>query len=56
MIKMLYALIAIAVMFGANFLITYARSLDKGWLRGILSLVAYSLWLPIIIFAWAALM
>jgi hypothetical protein len=56
MIKMFYALLAIALMFAANFLITFARSLEKGWWRRVLTVVAFTLWIPIIIFVLGALL
>jgi hypothetical protein len=55
MLKMFYALLAISLMFAANFIITYARSLDKGLWRKILTIVAFLLWIPIIIFVFGAL-
>jgi hypothetical protein len=55
MIKMLYAMLAIVLMFAANFLITYARSLDQGVWRRVLTIIAFSLWIPIIIFVLGSL-
>lgn len=55
MMKMFYALLGITFMFLANFLITYARSLDKGLWRTVLTIVAFLLWIPIILFVFVAL-
>ncbi|ULO09300.1 DUF2768 family protein [Paenibacillus sp. 19GGS1-52] len=41
MTKMWLSLIAILIMGLSVFLITFARSKTKGWLRGVLSLVAF---------------
>lgn len=49
MIKMMYALIAIVLMFLANFLIIYARSRPKGWLRISISIIAFMMLIPIVI-------
>lgn len=46
MVKMLYAFIAILLMFIANFSITYARKLKKGVIRSLISIFAFLLLIP----------
>jgi lipopolysaccharide export LptBFGC system permease protein LptF len=56
MISMLYALLAIALMFLANLLIISARRREKGWVRTLMSVCAYLLLPPIFLFALIALL
>ena len=54
--SMVFALLAIALMFAANFLILTARRREKGWVRTLLSIFAFLLLPPIFFFALIALL
>lgn len=56
MMSMFFALLAIALMFIANFLIITARRREKGWVRMLLSICAFLLLPPIFFFALIALL
>lgn len=56
MTSMFFALLAIALMFVANFLIMTARRREKGWVRTLLSICAFLLLPPIFFFALIALL
>lgn len=56
MMSMFFALLAIALMFIANFLIITARRREKGWVRTLLSICAFLLLPPIFFFALIALL
>lgn len=53
--KMLFALLAIFLMFVANLLIVTARRRFRGWLRWLLSGIAYLMLIPILLFSLIAL-
>jgi hypothetical protein len=48
--KMWASFVAIGLMAGASFLITFARNRTKGVLRVVLSIIAFLLFLPILVY------
>ncbi|TBL79763.1 DUF2768 family protein [Paenibacillus thalictri] len=48
--KMWASFIAIGLMLVASGIITVARSKTKGWLRVVLSIIAFLLFLPIVVY------
>jgi hypothetical protein len=48
--KMWASFVAIGLMVVASLLITYARTRTTGWLRAVLSAVAFLLFVPILIY------
>jgi hypothetical protein len=48
--KMWASFVAIALMAGASFLISYARSRTKGFIRIILSAIAFLMFVPILLY------
>lgn len=48
--KMWASFVAIGLMILASFIITYARTRTKGFLRIVLSLIAFILFIPIVIY------
>jgi len=47
--KMWASFYAIGLMLGASVLITYARAKTKGWIRFVLSFIAFLMFIPIVI-------
>ncbi|SFK92125.1 Protein of unknown function [Paenibacillus sp. 1_12] len=48
--KMWASFVAIGLMAGASFLISYARNRTKGFLRIILSVIAFLMFVPILLY------
>ncbi len=48
--KMWASFVAIGLMVVASLLISFARTRTKGWLRFVLSLIAFLLFIPILIY------
>lgn len=53
--KMWASFVAMGLMVAASFLISYARSRPNGWLRGVLSLIAFLMFIPILLFMLSSL-
>ncbi|WP_279615901.1 DUF2768 family protein [Paenibacillus pectinilyticus] len=47
--------VAMGLMVAASFLISYARSRSNGWLRGVLSFIAFLMFIPILLFMLSSL-
>ncbi|OCT12519.1 hypothetical protein A8709_32365 [Paenibacillus pectinilyticus] len=53
--KMWASFVAMGLMVAASFLISYARSRSNGWLRGVLSFIAFLMFIPILLFMLSSL-
>lgn len=54
--KMWASFVAMGLMVVASLLITYARARTSGWVRAVLSAVAFLLFIPIIIYMLASML
>jgi len=53
--KMWASFVAMGLMIVASLLITFARAKTKGFLRFVLSLIAFSLFVPILLYMFASM-
>lgn len=54
--KMWASFVAMGLMVVASLLITYARAKTTGWVRAVLSVVAFLLFIPILIYMLASML